>query len=202
MLFWLSFANFPFEMASTDAAAELNALEGKLSKFLFNNSVQQLWINITLENETWTFHHIKAIAKEVIYSNNEKIEKQDLLLVHGYGTTSTFAWRNIILPLSETYNVHAVDLPGFGRSLAPSSMFENETSSDELLNKYCNAFELFQNEIGLHRPYIVAHSFGGFLYTHCISRNPSLASKLLLSDVPGLLFLFFLFFGFGYFINN
>lgn len=50
---------------------------------------------------------------------------------------------------------------------------------------YCDYFDTFQDRVGLISPYVVAHSFGGFLFTHCASKYPHLASNVMLVDVPG-----------------
>jgi pimeloyl-ACP methyl ester carboxylesterase len=126
--------------------------------------------------------------------------------------------------------VHAVDLPGFGRSLAPEILYDKNTSEYEVIDIYCEWFNQLFHSLNLTdteiyadtttdtqtdyntnnnnnnpkidrndhpennvlnkpnakpKPYIVAHSFGGTLSTHCLSRNPALASRLLLADVPG-----------------
>ena len=54
---------------------------------------------------------------------------------------------------------------------------------------YCSFFDALVDKLGLSSsssaPYVVAHSFGGFLYTHCAAKNPLLAKSMLLADVPG-----------------
>lgn len=111
-------------------------------------------------------------------------QKSHLLLVHGYGCSAALAWRNVIGPISKHYEVFAVDLPGFGRSSIPESVLDG--TANEILDQYCDALQAFHTSANIHRPYVVAHSFGGFMYTHCISRNETMARKLLLSDVPGI----------------
>lgn len=127
-------------------------------------------------------HYLKAksTAGSVYYS---LFEKPSLLLLHGYGTTSSLSWRNVLPSLAEHYNIIAMDTPGFGRSSIDSDI--SGMSSGETLDMYCDFFSRFQEEVGLNSPYVVAHSFGGFLFTHCASRYPHLASNIMLADVPG-----------------
>lgn len=58
-------------------------------------------------------------------------------------------------------------------------------TSGETLDVYCSFFREFEERVGLSSPYVVAHSFGGFLFTHCASKYPYLASNILLANVPG-----------------
>ena len=44
-----------------------------------------------------------------------------MLLVHGFGA-STDHWRHNLPVLSESYEVHALDLLGFGRSAKPAGV--------------------------------------------------------------------------------
>jgi pimeloyl-ACP methyl ester carboxylesterase len=124
---------------------------------------------------------------EDVNSNNEVVveqKKPQLMLLHGYGTTSSLCWRNVLARLSQKYDVWALDVPGFGRSSGGTGLLGDMTSG-ETLSMYCNFFKEFQERVGLASPYVVAHSFGGFLFTHCASRYPSLSSNTLLADVPG-----------------
>lgn len=145
-------------------------------------------LNVTASDESsvntirFNSHYLsaKSTSGSVYYS---LFEKPSLLLLHGYGTTSALSWRNVLPSLAEHYNIVALDTPGFGRSSIDSDI--SRMSSGETLDMYCNYLSKFQEEVGLSSPYVVAHSFGGFLFTHCASRYPHLASSLLLADVPG-----------------
>jgi pimeloyl-ACP methyl ester carboxylesterase len=75
-------------------------------------------------------------------------------------------------------------MPGFGRTPAPSSLLDAATEL-EILNLYCAFYSGFLDSLNITKPYVVAHSFGGFVFTHCAARWPRKISRLLLSDVPG-----------------
>ena len=162
------------------SSEKLGIYENLLLNDLHGDSVLNLWANVTVFNETWKAHYLQSSRR-----NLGDAMKPILLLVHGYGTTSALAWRNVIGRLTNKYQVYAIDLPGFGRSRASKKFYSSKTGREQALSQICEFMQGFQQAVGIRSPYIVAHSFGGFLMTHCVSRNPSLASRLLLADVPG-----------------
>ncbi len=70
-------------------------------------------------------------------------------------------------------------------------MFSPLTTHEKVIELYCEWFrELYVflklSEVSNSAPPVVlGHSFGGYIITQCAGRHPSLASRLLLSDVPG-----------------
>lgn len=110
-----------------------------------------------------------------------------LILIHGYGTTSVFAWRNVFAELMTHYDtVIALDLPGFGRSKMGEHIFDPNVDHSITTELYCQWLTNTQKLLNITSPpYIVGHSFGGYLSTQCVSRRPELASRLLIADVPG-----------------
>ena len=165
--------HFSFEQLGRHEDALLSALHG--------DAVLSLWTPVTVHGEVWTAHYLRPATAGTV----RDVLKPVLLLVHGYGTTSALAWRHVIGPLSKTYQVYALDLPGFGRSTATPTFYSPAVGRDDALEQICAFVSGFQRAVGIRAPYVVAHSFGGFLMTHCVSRSPSLASRLLLADVPG-----------------
>ena len=51
---------------------------------------------------------------------------------------------------------------------------------------YCQFYHSSIEQIGMRKPYVIAHSFGGFVFTQCAAQNPKLISKLVLVSVPGI----------------
>ena len=76
-------------------------------------------------NLTWTYLGHKVHCLNSHPENNlDEIgggERPALLLIHGFGA-STDHWRHNIPVLSEEYEVHALDLLGFGRSAKPGEL--------------------------------------------------------------------------------
>eukprot|EP01038_Epipyxis_sp_PR26KG_P008710 gene8710-11769_t len=169
--------------------ATLNSVEIGLKSSFYGDKLHNSWINITDHyNETWNIHYLYCSSYSLNNStlDSQRKSKRKMLLVHGYGTSSTLAWRNVMSPFSKHYDVYAIDLPGFGRSIAPNSLFKHSVSPEDTINRYCHIFQEFILQVDIASPYVVAHSFGGFLFTHCISRIPHLIGKILIADVPGI----------------
>tara|TARA_B100000700_G_C15025786_1_gene848057 strand:- start:789 stop:1700 length:912 start_codon:yes stop_codon:yes gene_type:complete len=81
---------------------------------------------LTLEKEsTWSYlGHAVHTIKSDLGSNNNQHQRQNkpaILLIHGFGA-STQHWRYNIPVLSKSYEVHALDLLGFGKSSKPAEL--------------------------------------------------------------------------------
>ena len=84
----------------------------------------------------------------------EQSDRPPLLLVHGFGA-STDHWRHNIPALAEHYQVHAIDLLGFGRSAKPADLAYGGALWRDQLCAYV------QERIG--RPTVlVGNSLGGY----------------------------------------
>ena len=79
---------------------------------------------------------------------------QPLGLIHGIGSHLQ-VWRPVTRPLSERYDVIAVDVPGFGQS--PPLPPEVEPTVDA----FATAFERFFEELGIPTPHVAGNSMGG-----------------------------------------
>jgi pimeloyl-ACP methyl ester carboxylesterase len=102
-------------------------------------------------------------------------EGKDLVLLHGWGADSS-----VMAPMQEHFSAVArvinLDLPGFGSSEAPPKPWS--------IYDYADFVARFLAELGLYRPVILGHSFGGRLAIILGSRG--LAGKLILADSAGL----------------
>jgi pimeloyl-ACP methyl ester carboxylesterase len=165
---------------SEKESSNLDRTEMLLAERLYSNRVLSVWKDIAVGDEVWRAHYLTTRR-----SDAREQQLPAALLVHGYGTTATLAWRNVINPLSKDYDIFALDLPGFGRSGVSDRLLSDNTSREDALSSMCDFMDSFQQAVNISQPFVIAHSFGGFLSTHCISRNPKLASRVLLADVPG-----------------
>lgn len=75
-----------------------------------------------------------------------------ILLIHGWGANLT-NFSNIIQPLSQNFQVFALDLPGFGLSSLPSSAYTVED--------FAQVVSDFIDNLELDSLTVLGHSFGG-----------------------------------------
>ena len=99
----------------------------------------------------------------------------EILLLHGLGD-SIAGWARVLGPLSRTYRVHMVDLPGHGLSPAPPD-FRLQTLLEPVA-RYA---------YGLRAPVLVGHSLGGWLAARLALRPETAASGLILVNPAGAL---------------
>jgi haloalkane dehalogenase len=95
-----------------------------------------------------------------------------VLLLHGW-PTSSYLWREVMIPIARANRAVAVDLPGFGGSDKP------------LERRY--TFELFERtidgllaELDIETTAIAVHDLGGPIGAHWAIHNPERISKLAL----------------------
>lgn len=97
-----------------------------------------------------------------------------MILMHGWGCThSTVA--SIEAVASRTHTVYNVDFPGFGASPEPTEVWGVE--------QYTCLIEQFASRMGLEKPVLAGHSFGGRVAILFASRRP--VDKLILIDAAG-----------------
>ena len=99
-----------------------------------------------------------------------------LILLHGWGTSSN-TFSNLALILEKKYEVHLIDLIGFGKSEEPFKAF---SLSDYVyfINDY-----IIRNNI--KKPIILGHSFGGRIAIKYASMFKNI-DKLILVDSAGI----------------
>lgn len=97
-----------------------------------------------------------------------------LILMHGWGCNmDTVA--SIERVAAETHTVYNIDFPGFGASPEPPAVWGVE--------EYTSLIEKFADKLGIERPVLVGHSFGGRVGILMASRTP--VDKLILVDAAG-----------------
>lgn len=102
-------------------------------------------------------------------------EGPDLLMLHGWGCTHA-VWDSFVGPLSRTRRVTVLDFPGFGESGEPSEVWG--------VYEYTAMVEALCASLGIERPSLIGHSFGGRVSIVFASRNA--VSRVMLVDAAGI----------------
>lgn len=101
-------------------------------------------------------------------------EGSPMILMHGWGcdssTLSLFERVGM-----EHHTVYNLDLPGFGKSQEPTSVWGVE--------EYAAMLEEFVKQLGIDNPILLGHSYGGRIAIMYASRNA--VNKLVLVDAAG-----------------
>ena len=97
--------------------------------------------------------------------------------MHGYlASKESFAYQ---IPFFERYfDVHAIDLKGFGENKGMEYPYA--------LEDYAREVEDYIKGNNLIRPHVIAHSFGGRIAMFLAANNPSLFDKIVLTGAAGL----------------
>lgn len=100
---------------------------------------------------------------------------EPLILLHGWGH-SMASLIELGKLLAKKFQVYLVDLPGFGLSSTPPSVYDSET--------YAFVVEKFMQSLAITRPIIIGHSFGGKITIHLAARRK--AEKIVLLASSGI----------------
>ena len=100
-------------------------------------------------------------------------EGKDILLLHGWGQNIEMM-KPIGDNFSDKFRVTILDLPGFGNSSEPPTPWN--------MTNYSDMLEEFIDKVGITKPIIIGHSFGGRLAIRYSANNP--IEKLVLFGAP------------------
>jgi pimeloyl-ACP methyl ester carboxylesterase len=96
---------------------------------------------------------------------------QTILLLHGLGNSLDF-WTTTAPLIDERHGVLAMDIPGFGRSIAPPGGMTISSVSDRILQ--------FLDHKGLRPPVVVGHSLGAFVALELAALSPHMFRRIIL----------------------
>jgi pimeloyl-ACP methyl ester carboxylesterase len=99
-----------------------------------------------------------------------------LVLLHGLG--GPLMWQTAIEPLSHTFQVIVIHLPGFGESDSP----ENNFSTKE----YADFFSSILDALGLQKIFLAGISYGGQIALSFAQTHPERLEKLILIASTGM----------------
>ncbi len=95
-----------------------------------------------------------------------------LVLAHG-GVSDSRVWRRQLDEFSDEFTVVAWDAPGCGQSDDPPESFR--------LPEYADVLASLIAALGLERPHLLGHSFGGALVLELVRRHPAVVATLTLA---------------------
>lgn len=98
---------------------------------------------------------------------------KDILLLHGWGQNIEMM-KSLGDPFSDRCRITILDFPGFGQSDEPSLAWS--------IDDYCNLLEEFVKKVGIKKPIIMGHSFGGRVAIKYSANNS--VEKLVLFGSP------------------
>ncbi len=98
-------------------------------------------------------------------------EGTPVMLIHGW-PTSSYLWRDVMVPVAEHNLVIAPDLPGFGRSSKPVDGYDF-AFFDQLLDDFLDA-------LGITEVALAAHDLGGPIALHWGLHRPDRLTRLAL----------------------
>ena len=100
-------------------------------------------------------------------------EGKDILLLHGWGQNIEMM-KMLGDNFSNRCRITILDFPGFGQSSEPKEAWS--------IDDYSNMLEMFVREVGIKKPIIMGHSFGGRVAIRYSAHNP--IEKLVLFGSP------------------
>jgi pimeloyl-ACP methyl ester carboxylesterase len=115
-----------------------------------------------------SIHYVKAGTRQP--------QRPPLLLIHGFGA-STDHWRKNVAGLSETFEVWAIDLLGFGRSAKPDWQYSGNLWRDQLHD--------FIDQVIGQPVVLVGNSLGGYAALCVAAQRPQSAAGLVLINSAG-----------------
>lgn len=97
-----------------------------------------------------------------------------IIMLHGWGCRAS-TLDSLARVAAESHTVYSIDFPGFGESPEPPEVWGTDD--------YTRMVEKFADSLGLERPSLLGHSFGGRVAIIYASRRP--VDRLLLVDAAG-----------------
>jgi pimeloyl-ACP methyl ester carboxylesterase len=103
---------------------------------------------------------------------------QPVLALHGWGGNARSFWPVAERLSAQSYQVHLLDLPGFGQSELPPQTWG--------VGDYVRFIVTYLNTAGLDRVSVLGHSFGGRIALVLAADHPARVHKMVLANSAGL----------------
>lgn len=101
-----------------------------------------------------------------------------VVVLHGWGAEAN-TFRYVLDRLSETHQIYALDLPGFGLSELPPVAWD---ASD-----YAKLLTKFFDLLNIDKAHLIGHSYGGRISIVMGAEQPKKVDKLILVDSAGII---------------
>jgi len=98
-----------------------------------------------------------------------------VVLIHGLAS-SAYSWADVIGPLASSFDVIALDLPGFGASSQPD---------DLSFADYPQTLAAFMDSLDIEKAHLVGNSLGGAVALQLAARSPKRVDRLVIIDSAG-----------------
>lgn len=115
---------------------------------------------------------IRTFAGDIAYLR--KGQGPALVLLHGI-PSSSYLWRDVIDPLSTTFDVMAPDLLGYGDS-------DKRLDADLSIAAQARYMVAFMESVGVHQAAVVGHDIGGGIAQLMAVDEPQRVARLILID--------------------
>lgn len=162
---------------------KFSEVEDKIIASSCRCSVTHVWKDICIDDLVDTQIRVNAHALMARRNSGRKaVPGATLLLIHGNGA-GAISWTECFDTFSQSFDVIALDLPGFGRSRCS---FRPLTPAQTLVF-YVNFISAFLKAMCLGTVHVLGHSYGGFLSLHFARMFPEKVSHLILINAAGML---------------
>jgi 2-hydroxy-6-oxonona-2,4-dienedioate hydrolase len=104
-------------------------------------------------------------------AGSDSLERRPVVLIHGLGVSSDY-WARLMPILAARRKVHALDLPGFGRTEDPAAIWNGL--------ELARAVAAWMDALGLRHAHVLAHSQGAQIAAELASARPELVASLVL----------------------
>ncbi|KAL4456224.1 hypothetical protein ABPG74_014185 [Tetrahymena malaccensis] len=131
--------------------------------------------DVTLKNEDEDEQWIHTVAC------GKDPKKPKLVLVHGFAASS-LSYYKMLMPLSQKYEVYAIDLPGMGLSSKPEWNFQGP---EPVINFFVESIEQWRTKMNIEKFTLVGHSLGGYISGNYALQHPDRLDKVVLLSSAG-----------------
>lgn len=128
-----------------------------------------------MDNHSSMEKDIEISGQTLHYEESGPEHSRPVIIMHGWGCDHNTV-KSIANSINDKLHVFNIDLPGFGKSPEPSSVWGVENYSD-LISKFIEKLNLID-------PILIGHSYGGRVAILLASKFP--LSKILLVDAAGI----------------